>query len=83
MPPTRPRIANDPDRLRWLNDIIRSYADARLGVNLIDLNGTVCADGYTNRSTASRLRDDGLHLNAPGAALVWQRIGPAVIAAAE
>jgi peptidoglycan/LPS O-acetylase OafA/YrhL/lysophospholipase L1-like esterase len=77
------RIANDPDRLRWLNDSIRTYASQRPEVALIDLNGTVCAQGYTNTLDGVTLRDDGIHLNEQGAALVWQRIGPAVIAAAE
>jgi peptidoglycan/LPS O-acetylase OafA/YrhL len=76
------RIANDPDRLRWLNDSIRSYADQRPGVALIDLFGTVCADGYTNDIDGVTLRDDGIHLNEQGAGVLWQRIGPAVIAAA-
>ena len=77
------RIANDPDRLRWLNDTIRSYASERPGVDVIDLFGTVCADGYTNEVGGITLRDDGIHLTGQGAALVWQRIGPAVIAAAK
>ena len=50
---------------------------------MIDLFGTVCADGYTNEVDGVTLRDDGIHLNEQGAALVWKRIGPAVIAAAE
>jgi hypothetical protein len=50
---------------------------------VIDLNGTVCADSYTNEVDGITLRDDGIHLNEQGAALVWQRIGPAVIAAAK
>ncbi len=77
------RIANDPDRLRWLNESIRSYASERPDVDVIDLFGTVCADGYTNEVDGVTLRDDGIHLNEQGAALVWKRIGPAVIAAAE
>lgn len=76
------RIANDPERLAWLNDAIRTYADERPGVGVIDLYGTVCRDGFTNEIDGVTLRDDGLHLNAPGADLVWRRVGPAVVDAA-
>ena len=76
-------IANDPDRLRWLNETIRSYAGAHPEVTVLDLYGTVCADGYTDAADGVRLRDDGLHLNEGGAALVWQRIGPQMVRAAE
>lgn len=75
-------IANDPDRLRWLNDAIRAYASERPEVPVIDLFGTVCGDGFTNEIDGVTLRDDGIHLNDQGAAVVWQRIGPAVTDAA-
>lgn len=76
-------IANDPQRLAWLNDTIRSYADERPGVGLIDLNATICSNGYTEEADGVTLRDDGLHLSEPGAVLVWARIGPAVLDAAR
>jgi hypothetical protein len=77
------QIANDPKRLTWLNDSIRSYTNAHPEVALIDLHSTICADGYTERLGEATLRDDGLHLNEQGAALVWQQIGGRVIEAAE
>ena len=77
------QLANDPDRLAWLNDTIRSYSETHPGVPLIDLHDTVCADGFTAEVDGVTLRDDGIHLNAAGASIVWQRIGPQLIAAAE
>lgn len=77
------QLANDPERLAWLNDTIRSYSETHPGVSLIDLHGTVCAGGYTEEVDGVTLRDDGIHLNAAGASIVWQRIGPQLIAAAE
>jgi peptidoglycan/LPS O-acetylase OafA/YrhL len=76
-------VANDVDRLTWLNDSIRSYGLAHPEVAVLDLYGTVCADGYTDRVDGVTLRDDGLHLNTAGAALVWQRIGPQMVEAAQ
>jgi hypothetical protein len=76
-------VANDLDRLTWLNDSIRSYGLAHPEVAVLDLYGTVCADGYTDRVDGVTLRDDGLHLNTAGAALVWQRIGPQMVEAAQ
>ncbi len=76
-------IANDPERLAWLNETIRSYGSAHPEVTVLDLYGTVCADGFTDKVDGKMLRDDGLHLNEHGAALVWQRIGPRMVEAAE
>ncbi|GAA4388551.1 acyltransferase family protein [Ornithinibacter aureus] len=76
------RIANDSQRLSWLNDVIRAYAAERPGVGVVDLFSTVCADGFTNEIDGVTLRDDGLHLNAPGADLVWRRVGPSIVDAA-
>jgi lysophospholipase L1-like esterase len=76
-------IANDPGRLTWLNDTIRSYGSAHPEVAVLDLYGTVCAHGFTDRVDGITLRDDGLHLDKEGAALVWQRIGPRMVDAAE
>ncbi|QIM20984.1 acyltransferase family protein [Phycicoccus sp. HDW14] len=76
-------IANDPRRLAWLNDTIRAYGREHPEVTVLDLFGTVCANGYTNEVDGVTLRDDGLHLNARGAALVWARIGPQVVEAAS
>jgi hypothetical protein len=76
-------IANDPERLTWLNDTIRSYGRAHPEVSVLDLHATVCADGFTDQVDGVTLRDDGLHLNEQGAALVWQRIGPQMVEAAE
>ena len=75
-------IANDPERLTWLNVTIRAYGTAHPEVAVLDLYSTVCADGFTDRVDGITLRDDGLHLNAQGAALVWQRIGPQMVEAA-
>ena len=77
------QLANDPSRLAWLNATIRSYNATHPGVPLIDLYSTVCADGYTEEVDGVTLRDDGIHLNAAGAAIVWQRVGPQLIAAAD
>ncbi len=76
-------VANDPERLGWLNEAIRSYGEAHPEVSVIDLFGSVCTNGYTEQVDGITLRDDGLHLNEQGAALVWQRIAPAMIAAAS
>jgi peptidoglycan/LPS O-acetylase OafA/YrhL len=77
------RIANDPDRLAWLNDTIRAYGIAHPEVPVIDLHGTVCANGYEERIDGVVLRDDGLHLNEQGASLVWEKLGPRLVAAAD
>ena len=76
-------VANDPDRLAWLNDTIRAYGTSHPDVSILDLYGTVCAHGYTEEEDGVRLRDDGLHLSERGADLVWKRMGPAVIKAGE
>ena len=60
------QIANDPERLAWLNDTIRGYGSAHPDVPVIDLHGTVCADGYVESVDGVVLRDDGLHLNEAG-----------------
>jgi peptidoglycan/LPS O-acetylase OafA/YrhL len=77
------RIANDPDRLAWLNETIRAYTAEHPDVPLIDLYDTICADGYVESLDGVVLREDGLHLTERGAALVWERVGPALIAAAD
>lgn len=77
------QLANDPDRLAWLNEAITSYTEVHPDVALIDLHGTICSDGYVEQIDGVQLRDDGLHLNAEGAALVWRQIGPQLIEAAR
>ena len=80
---TTTAVANDPDRLGWLNDTIRAYGTAHPDVSVLDLYSTVCANGFTEEENGVKLRDDGLHLSERGAALVWDRLGPAVIRAGE
>lgn len=77
------QIANEFERLGWLNDTIRAYGADHPEVAVIDLHSTVCADGYAERVDGVTLRDDGLHLNEQGAALVWERLGSDLIDAAE
>jgi peptidoglycan/LPS O-acetylase OafA/YrhL len=77
------RIANDLDRLAWLNDTIRAYGIAHPEVPVIDLHGTVCTDGYDEDIDGVNLRDDGLHLNERGASLVWEQFGPMLVAAVD
>ena len=77
------QIANDPDRLAWLNDAIRSYGAEHPSVPIIDLHGTVCADGYVESVDGVVLRDDGLHFTEAGSALVWEKLGPLLVAAAD
>ena len=72
------QVANDPERLEWLNDTIRGYGSAH-DVGVVDLHGTVCSDGYQERVDGVDLRDDGLHLNQGGASLVWGQLGPALV----
>ena len=76
-------VANDPGRLAWLNTTIRGYGTSHPDVAVLDLYGTVCANGYTEDEGGVQLRDDGLHLTEDGAALVWGRIGPAMKRAAQ
>ena len=76
------QLANDPDRLDWLNDTIRDYG-ADNDVDVVDLHGTVCANGYNERVDGVELRDDGLHLNQGGADLVWGQLGPLLVRASR
>jgi peptidoglycan/LPS O-acetylase OafA/YrhL len=76
------QLANDPDRLDWLNDTIRDYGTDN-GVDVVDLHGTVCANGYRERVDGVELRDDGLHLNQGGADLVWGQLGPLLVRASR
>ncbi|WP_162252801.1 acyltransferase family protein [Knoellia sp. Soil729] len=76
-------VANDPDRLAWLNETIRAYGSTHPDVPILDLHATVCSNGFTEEENGIRLRDDGLHLSELGAALVWDRIGPAMIQAGK
>jgi hypothetical protein len=77
------QIANDASRLEWLNQTIRDYAVLHPDVRVVDLNGIACRDGYAETLDGVQLRDDGLHLNEQGAALVWQQLGPMLIDAAR
>jgi hypothetical protein len=77
------QIANDASRLEWLNQTIRDYAVRHPDVRVVDLNGIACRDGYAETLDGVQLRDDGLHLNEQGAALVWQQLGPMLIDAAR
>jgi len=77
------QIANDPVRLAWLNQAIDDYADLHPEARVVDLHGIACSSGYTETMDGVQLRDDGLHLNEQGAALVWQRLGPMLVAAAR
>lgn len=77
------QIANDPQRLAWLNETITEYGRVHPEVAIIDLHATVCADGYRELIDGKDIRDDGLHLNQAGAEIVWERIGPALVDAAS
>ena len=77
------QIANDPDRLAWLNDTIRAYGSEHPEVPVVDLYGTVCSQGFTETLDGVVLRDDGLHLTEQGAGLVWDTLGPMLVAAAD
>jgi peptidoglycan/LPS O-acetylase OafA/YrhL len=74
-------LGSDPERLTWLNGVIEEYGEEHPRVPVLDLHGTVCADGYQEEVDGVELRDDGLHLNERGAALVWEQLGPELLAA--
>lgn len=76
-------LANDPARLGWLNATIRSYGAEHPDVPIVDLHASVCSDGYADMVDGVDLRSDGLHLTDTGAALVWDKVGPAVRRLAE
>jgi peptidoglycan/LPS O-acetylase OafA/YrhL len=77
-----PSIINDESRIDWVNGVLRQYVAAHPAVQLYDLHGLLCAHGYTKTLDGVQLRTDGLHFTPDGARLVWQALGPALLAAA-
>jgi peptidoglycan/LPS O-acetylase OafA/YrhL len=66
-------IVNDDGRQDWLNRVIRDYVADHPHVHLLDLRSAVCPDGhYEEVVNGVRLRKDGVHWTAEGAAFVWQ-----------
>jgi len=74
-------VINDASRIRWLNDVQRDYADRHASaVRLLDLDGYLCADGYSNSfGGVDPLRSDGLHFTPQGVRLVWRWLGPRLV----
>jgi len=74
------QVTNDAHRLDELNALVTDYVAAHRGeVAQIDLHGYLCPHGYTNSAPGvSRLRSDGLHFTAAGAAYVWRYLMPRV-----
>ena len=53
---------DDPDRVDEWNALLRSVANARPNVSVLDLNRKLGPNGaYTNRINGIRVRSDGVH----------------------
>ncbi len=53
---------DDPDRVDEWNALLRSVANARPNVSVLDLNRKLGPNGvYTNRIDGIRVRSDGVH----------------------
>ena len=82
-----PSIINDESRIDALNGLLGDVVDHYTGqpgprVELVDLHGYLCPDGYTNTVDGITLREDGLHFTPDGAAYVWKFLAPKVEAIA-
>jgi peptidoglycan/LPS O-acetylase OafA/YrhL/lysophospholipase L1-like esterase len=70
---------NDPARVAAWNRAVVAAAGRHPNVSVADVGGIVCPGGDDAGSIGGvTLRDDGVHLTAPGAALVWQQVMPAL-----
>jgi peptidoglycan/LPS O-acetylase OafA/YrhL len=73
---------NDPARVAGWNAVIDQVAHRHQNVVVADVGGIVCPGGVDARTIGGvTLRDDGVHLTAPGAALVWDQVMPQLQAA--
>jgi peptidoglycan/LPS O-acetylase OafA/YrhL len=74
-------VINDEQRIHRLDDLIGRYGEAH-GVPVIDLYGFLCAGGKLKDFNGVKMRDDGLHFTAEGAAIVWRWLAPQLISIA-
>jgi hypothetical protein len=79
--PKDPRAAAvraDPARVAWVNDVLRSYADAHPDtVHLADVGTVLCPGGNPHPVLGTaELRPNGVNLSAAGAAAVWRWLAP-------
>lgn len=65
-------IRNDHRRVDALNDLLRSRADARRDIALLDVAEVVCPEGEPiDAIDGVELRRDGIHYSPTGATMVW------------
>ena len=77
---------NDPRRVAWVNRLLHDAVAARPSdARLVDLHAIVCPGGrYADALRGTSLRaDDGVHFDAQGVPLVWEKLLPDVLAAAQ
>jgi lysophospholipase L1-like esterase len=78
-----PTIVNDQRRIDWLNQYLLAYQKrSSTPFSVIDLNKFICVDGDPVQRGDVKLRFDGLHFTAEGAALVWKWLGPQLVSIA-
>jgi peptidoglycan/LPS O-acetylase OafA/YrhL len=77
---------NDPRRVAWVNRLLHDAVAARPSdARLVDLHAIVCPGGrYAADLRGAPLRaDDGVHFDVEGVPLVWAKLLPDVLAAAQ
>ncbi|MGH9244423.1 MAG: acyltransferase family protein [Acidimicrobiales bacterium] len=75
---------NDPERVAWVNDVLRDVAGSAPGdVELIELGPYLCPKGQPRpEPDGLRYRRDGVHFTPEGARAVWEWLAPQLIAIA-
>jgi hypothetical protein len=75
---------NDPERVRWVNRMLREAVAGRPDARLVDFGARLCPGGRFRSSIGGvRVRaDDGVPLHRDGLALVWSWLLPDVLSAA-
>ncbi len=79
----QPKVINDEERIAWTNAIAADIVAGHPEVQLLDLHGFLCQDGYQNEVDDLTLRYDGMHFTPDGAAYVWRWLVPQLSEAAR
>jgi peptidoglycan/LPS O-acetylase OafA/YrhL len=74
----QPPVINDDERISWVNSVVSDFVADHPEVQLVDLHGKLCADGYQEVVEGTDLRYDGMHFTPEGAAYVWEWLAPQI-----